>query len=204
MILSIHNHRWFAQSTEAVTICADVDPNTTTVNSTALNWGTTSGSLGNTITMTNSSGNTWTADSDIPAQSEGTNIFYEIEVTYNTTETVTSDEQDYTVSAVTEVADIATLRAGAQDGTIYKLTGEVVLTFDAGGSRNQKFIQDATAAILIDDNSGVITTSYNEGDGITGIFGTLSEYNGITQFIPEADPGDATTGFVITPQEITM
>ncbi len=66
-----------------------------------------------------------------------------------------------------------------------------------------KFIEDATV-VLIDDGAGAITTSYNEGDGITGIFGTLGEYNGITQFVPEADPGAATAGYAITPQEITI
>ncbi len=75
-------------------------------------------------------------DSDIPAQAQELRLLAN-EVTYNTTETKTSSEQNYTVVAVTEVADIATLRAGATDGTIYKLTGEAVLTFDAGGSRNQ-------------------------------------------------------------------
>lgn len=192
------------KATDAVSVSAEVDPNTTTVNSVDLNWGTSSGSLGTTISMTNTSGNTWTTSSDIPAQTTGTTVYYEVEVTYNTTETTTSDEQSYEVVTVTNVSDIATLRAGATDGTIYKLTGEAVLTFDAGGSRNQKFIEDATGGILIDDANGTITTSYTVEDGITGIFGTLSLYNGILQFVIKADPGAATAGWTITPQEITI
>jgi len=106
------------------------------------------------------------------------------------------------VVTVVEAADITTLRAGATDGTVYKLTGEGILTFK-NSSRNQKFIEDATAAILIDDNDVTITTNYDVGDGISNIFGTLSTYNGMTQFIPAADPGAATsTGNTVTPQII--
>jgi len=103
-----------------------------------------------------------------------------------------------------EVADIASLRAGATDGTIYQLTGEAVLTYQTS-VRNAKYIQDATGAILIDDNAGAISTSYNLYDGITGITGTLASYNGMLQFTPVADPGAATsTGNSITPLEISL
>jgi len=103
-----------------------------------------------------------------------------------------------------EVADIATLRTMAQDGTKYKLTGEAILTFQTS-NRNAKYIQDATGAILIDDNSGIITTSYDIYDGITGITGTLSTYQNMLQFIPVTDPGSATsTGNTVTPVEVTL
>lgn len=102
------------------------------------------------------------------------------------------------------VANIATLRTMAQDGTTYKLTGEVVLTFQTT-YRNAKYIQDATGAILIDDYSGIITTTYDIYDGITGIIGTLSTYQNMLQFIPSADPGSATsTGNTVTPVEVTL
>ncbi|HPR27419.1 chitobiase/beta-hexosaminidase C-terminal domain-containing protein, partial [Lentimicrobium sp.] len=77
-----------------------------------------------------------------------------------------------------EVADIATLRTGLTDGTIYRLTGEAVLTYQST-ERNVKYIQDATGAILIDDPAGIITTTYNLYDGITGITGTLGTFNGM-------------------------
>ena len=105
---------------------------------------------------------------------------------------------------VTDVATIAELRTGATDGTLYRLTGEAILTYQQS-FRNQKFIQDATAAILIDDNPGTITTTYNLYDGITNITGTLTEYGGMMEFIPSQDPGAATsTGNTITPEEITL
>jgi|GEM_PF-497798 len=86
-----------------------------------------------------------------------------------------------------EAATIAQLRAGVLNET-YMLTGEVFLTFQQN-FRNQKFIEDATAAILIDDPDGVITTNYNNGDGIAGITGILSSDNAMLQFTPLADPG---------------
>jgi len=110
----------------------------------------------------------------------------------------------YTFETINEVANIASLRAGATDGTFYKLTGEALLTFQTS-SRNAKFIQDASGAVLIDDNSGEITTSYTIGDGITGITGTLATYQNMIQFIPAMDPGAPTSqGNVLTPTSVTL
>ena len=91
-----------------------------------------------------------------------------------------------------EVNNIAQLREGTV-GAIYTITEEVILTFQQS-YRNQKFIQDETAAIMIDDNSEIITTSYNRYDGITGITGTLGVYNQMLQFIPSEDPGPPSSG----------
>jgi hypothetical protein len=107
----------------------------------------------------------------------------------------------------TNLANLAALRASTADGTTrYKVTGEVFLTFKQA-FRNQKWVQDGTAGMLIDDNSAVYTTVYNVNDGITGIIGTLSSFSGQLQFVPVAgtDPGAATsTNNVITPQVITL
>ncbi len=105
----------------------------------------------------------------------------------------------------TEIADIATLRAQTVGtGVIYKLTGEAVLTLKTA-TRNAKYIQDATGAILIDDLGGIITTVYNLGDGITNIVGTLGYYATMLQFTPVADPGAATsTGNVIIPEVVSL
>ena len=109
----------------------------------------------------------------------------------------------FTIPGNMEVNSIAELRAGAQDGTVYTLTSEAIVTMQLE-NRNQKYIQDDTAGILIDDNAGTITTAYNRYDGITGISGTLSTFRGMLQFVPSADPGAATsTDNTVTPQEIT-
>ena len=71
--------------------------------------------------------------------------------------------------------------------------------------RNAKVFQDASAGIYVDDNSGVITTSYDLGDGVSGLTGTLSSYNGLLQFTPISDAGAASsTGNVITPVTLTL
>ena len=101
------------------------------------------------------------------------------------------------------VNSIADLRA-AVVGQTYTLTSEAILTFQTS-LRNQKWIEDATGAIVIVDFDGIITTAYNEGDGITGISGILDSFSGLLQFRPDADPGAATsTDNPITPQVITM
>lgn len=109
----------------------------------------------------------------------------------------------FTIPTQSSVANIAELRAG-NEGNIYTLTGEAILTMQQD-FRGQKWIEDQTGAILIDDNNGVITTTYNRYDGITGITGTLASYNGTMQFLPSEDPGAASsTGNTIEPQVITV
>ena len=105
----------------------------------------------------------------------------------------------------TEVPNLLALRALTPGtGEYYKVTGEVVLTFQQS-TRHQKYIQDATAAVLIDDAAGVITTTYNLYDGITGVCGTLTVYNGLLQFVPATDPGAATSiNNEVIPEERTL
>ncbi len=90
----------------------------------------------------------------------------------------------YTINLPINVATIADLRAQVADNsTAYKLTGEAVITF-LQTYRNQKYIQDATAGVLVDDIANVLATQYNVLDGITGITGKLTEYGGMLQFTP--------------------
>jgi hypothetical protein len=110
----------------------------------------------------------------------------------------------YTFPVINDVADIATLRAGTIGTTVYRLTGEAVLTFKQTAN-NQKWLQDNTAAIMIHDPAGIITTSYNVGDGITNLMGTLTDYNGLLELLPVTDPGAATsTDNPVIPEERTL
>ncbi|NVN95544.1 MAG: chitobiase/beta-hexosaminidase C-terminal domain-containing protein [Bacteroidetes bacterium] len=110
----------------------------------------------------------------------------------------------YTIATPVVCATIADLRAKTADNsTVYELTGQVVLTCKVA-SRNQKFIQDATAAVLIDDATPIITTTYNVGDGITGIKGKLENYYNLLEFHPIANTSAATsTGNIIAPLTVT-
>ncbi len=103
-----------------------------------------------------------------------------------------------------QLSSIAGLRSQTELDRKYKVLGELVLTAQMT-YRNKKYLQDATAGILIDDNAGIVTTTYNVGDGITGITGTLELYNGMLQWHPTADPGAATSNNnPIVPQVITV
>jgi PKD repeat protein len=104
-----------------------------------------------------------------------------------------------------QISTLAALRAVTPGtATVYTYTGQGILTFKQT-FRKQKFIQDATAAVLIDDNAGKITTTYNLGDAITNISGTVAVFNGMLQFTPESDPGAASsTGNTITPEVVTL
>lgn len=101
--------------------------------------------------------------------------------------------------------DIAELRGKTADATsVYYLYSEAVLVYGRV-ARNQKYVQDATASILIDDNDNIIKTEYNVGDGISGIAGKLSLFNGMLQFVPVQDPGAATsTGNAIVIEDKTL
>jgi len=132
--------------------------------------------------------------------------FYDVSAGWDGDCLILLDDVSFTVAIPpppTQITDLATLRAQAVDNTVYQLNSEVVLTFQQG-YRNQKFVQDGTAGILIDDAPGVFTTVYNDGDGITGIIGTLSSYNGMLQFVPQIDAGAATSaGNTIEPANIS-
>lgn len=109
----------------------------------------------------------------------------------------------FDVVSTTTVSSIGALRAGTI-GNPYFLSSEALLSFQQS-FRNQKFIQDATGGILVDDPSFIITTVYAINDGITGITGILAEYGGMLEFVPSADPGAASSsGNTITPQVITL
>jgi hypothetical protein len=89
------------------------------------------------------------------------------------------------------VENLSQLRAQNPDNsTLYHVTGNAILTFKQS-NRNQKYVQDAGAAVLIDDQPGVITSNYQIGDAIQGITGKLSMYFETLQFLPTLDPGPA-------------
>ncbi len=129
-----------------------------------------------------------------------------VDITYTITSTLCAIVNDITAPScdpANQVSTIAALKAGTV-GDTYMLTGEALLTYKQT-FRNQKYIEDATAGILIDDSAGNLATAYNIGDGITNITGELAEFDGVKQFVPESDAGAPTsTGNTLTPQVITL
>ena len=50
-----------------------------------------------------------------------------------------------------------------------------------------------------------LTPSFEVVDGITGLIGTLGEFNGTMQFILPTDPGNASpNNNALSPQEVTL
>jgi hypothetical protein len=154
----------------------------------------------------------YTTDGSDPSETYGTVYTAPIPVSATTTFKAIAYATGFIPSGIAtatytfpiQVSTIAQLRAQPTGVNIYQLTGEAVLTFQQT-TRHQKYIQDSTAAIVIDDPSAVITTTYNLYDGITGVTGLLGLYNELLQFTPIADPGPATSnGNVVVPEVRTL
>lgn len=152
----------------------------------------------------------YTTDGTVP---DNTKTLYQTPISISATTTLKAIAYDannsnpsMVVSTIytfpTEVANIGALRANTTG--FYKLTGEAIVTFKTA-DRNGKYIQDATGGVLIDDFNGTITSTYNVGDGIKGLIGSIALYSGMLQFTPAADPGAAfSTNNNVTPVEVAI
>lgn len=122
-----------------------------------------------------------------------------------------SATSQFTIASSTNVTNIGALRASALNG-YYTLTGTAVVshartpagTVLVATTRNQKFIQDTTGGILIDDSAGKITNSFAPGDSMNNVSGQLIDYNGVLEFVPIQNQTVVTSGNVITPQNISI
>ena len=132
-------HSW-----ETVSVSADVTADAG-VGGVELHWGTTSGNLNNTINMSLSAGNTYVTDSDIPAQADGTTVYYEIYVLDNNAEEKTSAEQSYTVN------DAA-------------CASELIISEYVEGNSNNKYLELYNGTGSTIDLSNYELRQYNNGD----------------------------------------
>lgn len=112
----------------------------------------------------------------------------------------------FIVASYTTVANLAALRAdvvanGANK--YYQLGSSPVITY-ARTSRNQKYVQDATGGILIDDVAGAITTTFAAGDSMMGLKGQALLFSSLLQLIPSGNATVGTSGNVVTPQLVTI
>ena len=92
-----------------------------------------------------------------------------------------------------QVSSLAELRAlapeykegSSSDNTVYTYTGQAVVTHIQDYNKvNVRYIQDATAAILIYDNKGDLKSKWNHRDLVSNLSGTLTNYWGLIEFIP--------------------
>ena len=117
----------------------------------------------------------------------------------------------FTITGISTVANIAELRSGTLNA-YYTLSGAAVVshvrtpagTITVNTTRNQKFIQDQTGGILIDDIAGKITSTLVEGDAITNIPGQLVPYNGILEFVPLQNQAAVSQNNTILPEPVSL
>ncbi len=112
-------------------------------------------------------------------------------------------EATFTFLEVIEVATLAELREKPADETVYIYTGNAVIVA-MDGFRNRKFIQDETAAILIDDSPGIISTSYELYDVITNVVGTIDIFRDMVRFQPEQNTAPSTENTPVAPVTMTI
>lgn len=115
----------------------------------------------------------------------------------------------FTVDSFVTVADLAALRAHVaanSAGKYYQVSSSPVVTYTRT-IRNQKYVQDTSGGILIDDNvtaPGVITTTVTAGDAISGLKGQSVLFSGLLQLTPVANVTVASSGNTVTPQVVTI
>jgi hypothetical protein len=113
----------------------------------------------------------------------------------------------FTVDSFVTVADLAALRAHVianSVGKYYQVSSNPIITYARSSTyRNQKYIQDSGAGILIDDVPGTISTTMVAGDAISGLKGQTSLFNGVLQLLPVENATVASSGNTITPQVVT-
>jgi hypothetical protein len=145
-----------------------------------------------------------TNDITLSGLAAGTHILYMelVDDSHTAIDPAVNVTVNFEVTAFTQVATIADLRASAIDG-FYELTGEAFINM-AIDYRNQKWIQDATAGVLIYDFDGNITAGVR-GEGISSVKGQLVDYNGLLEFKPMEDATITTTpSFTPTAQIVTI
>ena len=111
----------------------------------------------------------------------------------------------FTVASYSIVTDLAALRAdviASGAGKYYQISSNPVVTY-ARTTRNQKYVQDTSAAILIDDLAGTISTPIISGDAISGLKGQTVLFSGLLQLIPTVNATVVSSGNIVTPQTVT-
>jgi len=176
-------------------------PGTTSVN---IEWSTANLGGGETVDITVNGSTTNNVTSPFAvATSNGQT--YNITVELIDGGVVDSDMISFSVSDIINVFDLGALRSDVITngiGRYYQIASNPTITY-ARVSRNQKYVQDATGGILIDDNAGTITTSFVAGDGMSGLVGQTVDFNGVLEFVPLQD-ASVVAGATITPEVITI
>ncbi len=161
-----------------------------------------------TISSATPSASIWyTLDGSTPQM--GGNLYTQpIQISTNTTLKAIATSQNLWPSSVISaqyrfpqsVASLSVLRnMPVDENAVYKINTEVVLTAKHN-YRNQKFVQDDSSAVMIDDLNNILQINPNIGDGITNLTGRLTLFDGMLQFVPLFNNANiSSTGNTILP-----
>ncbi|AXJ00488.1 Por secretion system C-terminal sorting domain-containing protein [Cyclonatronum proteinivorum] len=133
------------------------------------------------------------------------NLTWTVEATAGDDSRLAIQQWAINIVAPVVLADIEALRAADTGSTVYAVANEA--TFLGGdGFRNTKFFQDASGfGIQIDDAPGIITSTYEIGDNVNLLHGTLGAFQGQLRLTPFVDYGAAvSSGNAIDPLERTL
>lgn len=111
----------------------------------------------------------------------------------------------FEVAGYIPVASLSALRQDVLangDGRYYEIASNPVITY-ARTARNQKYVQDATAGILIDDLPEVLSTQFVAGNALSGLKGKASYFNGLLQLLP-TEAAEAVAGTPVVPQTVSI
>lgn len=143
----------YPSSSETVVVTATVTDDNV-VSSVVCNWGTTDGGpYPNTISMSIDAGDSYQTDSDIPAQPDGTSVYFVIEATDDEAETTTSPQQSYLVADVTIVINEILADPDAIDG-------------DANGDGTVSTSQDEFVEIVNSTTTAIDISQFTLSDAV--------------------------------------
>ena len=137
---------------QTVSVSADItDPDG--IGTVEVHWGTATGVLSNTIAMSNSVGDTYVTDTDIPAQTEGTTVYYEVYAEDTNTYSNTSSEFNYVVTdaAIPNVGDLFIselcddLASGHYTTAYMEITNTLATPVNMENSYIERYSSDGTA-----------------------------------------------------------
>jgi|GEM_PF-1263882 PKD repeat protein len=150
-------------SSDAVSVTADITDSDGTIQTAELHWGTTSGDLTNTIGMSNTTGDTYATDSDIPAQADGTTVYFEIYAEDDGGAETTSSEQNYTVTdpAFAALPYEQTFESDLDDMYPYSVVGDQTWYWDEYGGDQYARISGYSSGSDYDNEDWLITPEFD-------------------------------------------
>ena len=159
-------------STDAVDVSADITDSDGTITSAKLMWGTDGSTFPNTISMSTSRA-IYTTVSTIPAQTQGTTVYYKIEAVDDEPDTTTTGAYSYQIPYEILIYDIqGQTSASPYDGDEVITNGVVTAIYD-----NSYVIQDSASAwngIWVNNEGAPAELAI--GDDVN-IRGDVTEYN---------------------------